>query len=136
MSSDYNIAGQAALLALLDGAQFATALRNNGRPGRVHLPEDVESRAALVDTHLRGAPASIEFHAEGHSPWRESVEAVVLATYSPGADGFCRWLGIDLDAGDHGTRGLADPVHAVRAALVVHNATDGDARLPAVGGPS
>jgi hypothetical protein len=102
------------LLALVDGAGFATAVRRNGKPGRIRLPDDAESRAALVDTHLRGSPATLEFHAEGHSPWRERVDAVVLAAFCPGTDGLCRWLGIDLDAADHGQGGLADPSHAVR----------------------
>lgn len=102
------------LLRLLEGATFATAVRRNGKPCRILLPEDAAAREALVDAHLRGAAANLEFRANNWDEWRELVDAVVLAGYSPGADGLCRWVGIDLDAADHGAGGLADPAHAVR----------------------
>lgn len=105
----------ALLLALLDGATFANAIRRSGKPSPVRLPDDSEARSALVGAHLRGAPSPLTFHAEGREPWREQVDAVVLAAFCPAADGRCRWMGIDLDAADHGERGLADPVHAMRA---------------------
>ena len=102
------------LLALLDGTTFANALRPSGKPSRVRLPDDSEARSALVGAHLRGAPSALTFHAEGREPWREQVDAVALAAFCPAADGRCRWVGIDLDAADHGERGLVDPVHATR----------------------
>lgn len=107
--------GAPILLALLDGATFANALRRNGKPCRIALPEYASARTALVEAHLRGEPGTLLFHAEDHEPWRERVNAVVLSAFCPARDGRCRWLGIDLDASDHGPGGLADPVHAVRA---------------------
>jgi len=103
------------LLALLEGTTFVNALRRNGKPCRIALPDDEESRTALVEAHLRGESRILTFHAEDHEPWPEQVEAVVLAASCPAGDGRCRWLGIDLDASDHGPSGLVDPVHAVRA---------------------
>ncbi len=102
------------LLALLDGAAFANAMRRNGKPCRIHLPDDPESREALVGAHLHGAPSMLTFHADGHKPWRERVDAVALAALCPGEHGLCRWVGIDVDAADHGERGLLDPVHGAR----------------------
>ncbi|MEK6798933.1 MAG: hypothetical protein AABZ12_08225 [Planctomycetota bacterium] len=102
------------LLALLDGATFANAMRRSGKPCRVRLPDDPDARSALVAAHLCGAPATLTFHADGHEPWRERVDTVVLAALSPGGDERCRWVGIDVDATDHGERGLVDPVHAMR----------------------
>jgi hypothetical protein len=103
------------LLALLEGATFANALRQNGRPCPIRLPDEPEARSALVIAHVRGEPATLTFHAEGRDPWNEQVYAVTLAAFCPAADGLCRWVGIDLDASDHGERGLANPVHATRA---------------------
>ncbi|MEK6676511.1 MAG: hypothetical protein AABZ47_12775 [Planctomycetota bacterium] len=97
------------LLALLDGAIFANAIRRNGKPCRIHLPDDPKSRTAIVDAHLRGNPSTLEFQAEGRDPWREKVDPVALSAFCPAADGRCRWLGIDLDAADHGAGGLFDP---------------------------
>jgi len=102
------------LLALLDGAVFAGAIRRAGKPCRIRLPDDATDRERLVEAHVRGAPATLTYHADGHDPWQERVEAVALAAVCPAADGHCRWIGIDLDATDHGERGLADPVHAAR----------------------
>ncbi len=102
------------LHALLDGATFANAARRSGKPCRIRLPDDPESRTAIVDAHLRGAPSTLTFHANGHRPWREQVDAVALAAFCPSADGRCRWLGIDLDAADHGATGLVDPMYAAR----------------------
>ena len=102
------------LLALLDGASFATALRPKGRPGRIFLPEQPDQREVLVRSHLSGGGMELTFGAEGCEPWREYVDPVVLAAYCPAQDGRCRWLGVDLDASDHGVSGLADPAHAVR----------------------
>ena len=104
----------AILLALLGGGTSANATRRNGRPCRVRLPDDPESRIALAVDHLRGAPATLTFHAQGSESWQESVEAGALAALCPGDDGRCRWVGVDLDAADHGEGGLADPVHATR----------------------
>jgi len=104
----------AGLLAMLDGSTFANAMRDSGKPCRIQLPDDTEARLALVHAHLLGAPATLTFHAEEHPPWTEHVDAVVLAAFCPAADGRCHWLGIDLDATDHGERGLVDPVHATR----------------------
>ena len=98
------------LLALLDGATFANAMRRSGTPCRIRLPENPEARAALVEAHLRGAPSTLTFHADGYTPWTERVDAVNLAAFCPGADGRCRWLAVDLDAAEgHGTDGLANP---------------------------
>jgi len=102
------------VLALLEGAEFANALRRNGKPCRVGLPHDPGARRSLVHAHLRGAPKTLTFVAKRYAAWQERVEAVALTAFCPGADGRCRWLGIDLDAGDHGERGLADPTHAAR----------------------
>ncbi len=102
------------LLALLDGATFANATRRSGKPCRIRLPDDPESRTAIVDAHLRGAPSTLTFHANGHTPWREQVDAVALAAFCPAADGRCRWVGIDLDAADHGATGLVDPMYVAR----------------------
>lgn len=102
------------LLALLDGTTFANAVRRNGRPCRIRLPDDPKSRAVLVDAHVRGEPATLTFHADGHDPWQEYVDAVVLGALCPAVDAHCRWIGVDLDGTDHGDRGLADPVHAAR----------------------
>jgi len=102
------------LLALLDGTTFANAIRRSGKPCRILLPDDPKSRTALVGAHLRGAPATLTFYADGHKPWPERVSAVALAALCPGEDGRCRWVGIDLDSADHGVTGLADPVHAAR----------------------
>ncbi len=103
------------LLALLDGATFANAMRRNGKPCRIRLPDDPESRTAIVDAHLRGAPSTLTFHANGYTPWREQVDVVALAAFCPAADGRCPWVGIDLDAADHGATGLVDPMYAARA---------------------
>ena len=103
------------LLALLDSATFANAMRRSGKPCRIRLPDDPGARSALVDAHLRGAPSTLTFHAEGREPWQEPVDSVVLAGFCPGADGRCRWVAIDLDAADHGERGLADPIQATRS---------------------
>jgi len=103
------------LLALLDGTTSANAIRNSGKPCRIALPTDPDARRALVDLHLRGEPSALTFRASGHKPWQEHVDAVSLAALCPGEDGLCRWIGIDLDAADHGASGLADPVHATRA---------------------
>lgn len=102
------------LSALLDGATFANALRRSGKPCRIQLPDNSEAHDALVLTHLDGAPSTLKFQADGCEAWNEHVDAVVLAAFCPAADGLCRWLGIDLDATDHGDRGLADPVRAMR----------------------
>lgn len=102
------------LLALLEGATFANALRRSAKPCRIRLPDDRESRMALVCAHLSGAARTLVFHAESSEPWTERVDAVVLAAFCPARDGRCRWVGIDLDAADHGPGGLSDPVHAVR----------------------
>lgn len=102
------------LLALLEGVSSANALRRNGKPCAIRLPDDRNARTSLVEAHLHGASATLEFHADGRHPWRERVDAVVLAALCPGEDGSCRWLGFDLDGADHGDRGLADPVHATR----------------------
>lgn len=102
------------LLALLDGATFANALRRNGKPCRIRWPGDLESRRALIDAHIRGAGSNLTFVGDGHDPWQEQVDAVVLAAFCPGSDGLCRWVAIDLDATDHGKSGLADPVQAAR----------------------
>lgn len=102
------------LLALLDGATFANAIRRNGRPCRIRLPIDEGSRRALVGAHIRGAASTLTFHAEGRDTWPEPVDAVALAAFCPAPDGRCRWIGIDVDAADHGEGGLADPVHATR----------------------
>ena len=105
----------AVLLALLEGSNFANAIRRCGRPCRIRLPNERESRAALVDAHLHSAPATLTFHAEGCKPWREKVDAVALSAFCPAADGRCRWVAIDLDGADHGQTGLADPIHSTRA---------------------
>lgn len=104
-----------ALLALLDGTTTANAIRRCGKPCRIDLPDDPGARRALVHLHLRGEPSLLTFHASGHRPWRERVDAVALAAFCPGKDGLCRWIGIDVDAADHGPNGLADPLHATRA---------------------
>lgn len=103
------------LLALLDGATFANAIRRDGKPCRICLPGDLGSRESLVIAHLQGAPATLTFCAEGHPSWRGHVDTVALAGFCPAADGWCRWAAIDLDAADHGETGLADPMHATRA---------------------
>jgi len=105
----------ATLLALVEGATFATALRRSGKPARLRLPDDFEARTALILAHLRGGPATLTFHAEGHHSWREDVDAVALAAYCPTDDGRCPWLAIDLDGADHGGGGLIDPSRATRA---------------------
>lgn len=119
------------LLTLLEGAAWATARRDGGRPARIAWPADAAQRAALVDAHLAGRPATLTFHAEsgagrceagarhasGGSSWRERVARLELAALCPDADGRARWLGVDLDAGGddaHGARGLADAAHAAR----------------------
>ena len=89
------------LLALLDGATFANAMRRNGKPCRIRLPDDDESRAELIRAHLIGGVRTLEFRAEGSESWKERVDAVVLAGFCPARDGRCRWVGIDLDAADH-----------------------------------
>ena len=102
------------VFALLEGAEFANAMRRNGKPCRIRLPGDSDSRAALVRAHLRGTSSTLTFHAQGRKPWREPVDAVALATLCPGEDGRCRWVGIDVDAADHGECGLVDPTYATR----------------------
>lgn len=102
------------LSTLLDGAEFATAIRSNGKPCRIALPADREGRESLICSHLRGAPATLTFIARGHDPWRETVDAVALAAFCPAADGQCRFVALDVDAADHGPAGLADPAHVVR----------------------
>lgn len=104
----------ALILALLEGAAFANAIRRNGKPCRIRVPNDAEARLALVDAHVRGASATLTFLADACEPWREHVDAVALAALCPGQDGRCRWVGIDVDAADHGERGLVDPMHATR----------------------
>lgn len=102
------------LLALLDGARFATAIRADGRPAPIRLPDDPSARAALIRAHLAGLGTTLTFVSSGRGRWTEAVEHVVLAALCPSADALARWLGIDFDAADHGSGGLADPVHATR----------------------
>lgn len=102
------------LLAMLECSVFVNALRRNGKPCRIPLPEEAGACRSLVDAHLYGKPMTLTFLAEGREPWTERVDAVVLAAYCPRADGLCQYLVIDLDAADHGSSGLADPVHAAR----------------------
>lgn len=102
------------LLTLLGGSTFCNAIRRNGKPCRIQLPDDPKARSELVRAHVSGEPSILEFHAEGSSPWMERVDAVDLAALCPDTSGRCRWLGIDLDASDHGDGGLVDPVHAMR----------------------
>lgn len=106
---------KATLFTILDGARWATAIRDNGRPGRIMVPADPAERAALIDAHLTGSPAVLTFHRADGPPWAERVAAVVLGCYTPAADGLCHWVAVDLDATDgHGARGLVDPLHAAR----------------------
>lgn len=102
------------LLALVAGSTFVNAIRRSGNPCRVRIPNDLSCRAELINTHTAGEPAVLTFYADGRDPWQEEVDAVALAAFCPDADGGCRWIGIDLDAPDHGENGLADPVHAMR----------------------
>lgn len=102
------------LLAMLVGSDFACAMRRNGKPGRIVLPPDAAERQRLIEAHLAGSPATLTFVAEGYGLWNERVSAVMLCAYCPASDGLCRWMVIDLDAADHGAKGLADPVHAAR----------------------
>lgn len=114
MHSSHSTILRQTLLALLDGAAFATALRDSGRPGRLRLPDDSRKRAELVETHVSRGTTTLDFRASD-AAWRERVAAVVLAAYCPRADGACSWVAIDLDAASgHGPRGLADPAHAAR----------------------
>ena len=70
------------LLGFLEGTTFVNALRRNGKPCRIRLPKDANYRAALVEGHLLGESVDLSFHAEDHEPWREQVNAVVLARIS------------------------------------------------------
>ena len=102
------------LLALLDARHSPTRCVEAGSPVGCVFPtiRTLVPRWSLPT--CAGAPATLTFHADGHEPWRERVDTVVLAALSPGGDERCRWVGIDVDATDHGERGLVDPVHAMR----------------------
>ncbi|MBK9121478.1 MAG: hypothetical protein IPM18_18005 [Phycisphaerales bacterium] len=103
------------LLALLGGAKSATAIRADGRPGRIILPDDEKARRELVALHVAGRPAMLQFVASGDKVWKERVPAVALGAYCPDADGRARWIAVDVDAADgHGEGGLLDPRHAAR----------------------
>lgn len=100
------------LVELLDGSEFATAIRQNGKPGRFALPIDRDARRRLVDAHICGLPMRLTFHSAKGTSWTEIVRQVILAAYCPASDGLCRWAGIDLDATDHGNGGLVNPRRA------------------------
>ena len=103
------------LLALLDGSTFANAVRRNGKPGRIRLPDSDAARRALIRAHAEGAPATLTFGADGYKPWQEHDDVVILAAYCPAADGRCRWLAIDLDSSSgHGRFGLINPSRGAR----------------------
>ena len=102
------------LLRLLAGATYANAFRRNGKPCPFRLPEQPEARREIVEAHIRGTPATVTFCAQGFEPWSERVEAVALSVFCPGCDQRCRWVAVDLDADDHGPRGLVDPIRAAR----------------------
>jgi hypothetical protein len=103
-----------AVLAILDGATHANTTMPWGRFGPILLPDDPAERAALVDAHLAGGPADVLYSPAGSLPEAKRIDRLALAAFTPGADGLCRWLGLDLDATDHGPGGLADPLHAAR----------------------
>ena len=69
------------LLTLLNGALFANATRRNGRPCRIHLPDDPEYRIALVNAHLRGTPMLLTFHASGCKPWQERAPSMLQTSW-------------------------------------------------------
>jgi hypothetical protein len=102
------------LLTMLEGASFANAVMPWGKPGPIQLPDDPHERGRLVDAHLGGEPADVLYSPRERLPQRVHVRRLALAAFCPATDGRCRWLGVDLDAADHGPRGLADPVHAAR----------------------
>lgn len=103
------------LLAMLNGSEWVSALRDDGRPAPIRWPDDEAERAELIDKHLAGSPMELTFHARGCEPWSERVRAVALAGFSPDAGGLVRSIAVDLDAADgHGPNGLADPAHAMR----------------------
>ena len=103
------------LAYMLEGSTHANALRRNGKPAPVWLPDSVEERTSLVKLHLQGKSRVLKFCPAGQRPWSCRVPAVVLAAFCPDVHSRCRWIAIDLDAADHGTKGLADAPHAARA---------------------
>lgn len=106
------------LLTLLDGCRYASADMDHGKPGPIRLSDAPDDRRRLVEAHLAGRPGRLTVAKIGEPERDDMVRAVSLAQLTPTANGFCNAIGIDLDAGDHGAKGLADPVRAMLALAV------------------
>lgn len=100
---------------LLDGSTMANAVMPWGTPGPIRLPDVSDQRLVLIEAHLRGMSAEVLYSPKARRPTVVRVDALALAGFCPGADGFCRWIAIDLDGPDHGETGIAGPPHAVRS---------------------
>lgn len=122
------LAEHAIIGRILAGSTFATARVPWGehKPGPIRLPTDRDEFERLVGSHLLGHSATVEYCPADKAPSRERVSPAVLAGLCPAADGRCRWLGIDLDAGgddSHGPAGLISTLAAAGAiAGVAHDA--------------
>lgn len=102
------------LLTMLAGSKFANIVRMNGRPCRIQLPSAQNELDTLIRAHISGKPATLTFVAGGYRNWKEEVDAVALFAFCPRVDHRCGWMGIDLDAADHGLSGLVDPKLAAK----------------------
>ncbi len=102
------------LLRMLDGARYANAIMPWGKPAPIVLPEQADDRARLIEAHLSGTSAEIDYAPANQPLRRMRLEVVTLAAFNPGADGHCRWLAIDLDGADHGQHGLQNPAQAAK----------------------
>ncbi|GMU23384.1 MAG: hypothetical protein AMXMBFR13_34620 [Phycisphaerae bacterium] len=102
------------LLHLLDGCTRASAVMPYGKPGPIRLPIREENRRDLIQRHISGSGATVLFAPQDKPEHPKAVDPLILGGYSPGADKLCRFIGVDLDGGNHGDGGLADPMHAGR----------------------
>ncbi|MFH1417679.1 MAG: hypothetical protein ABII12_05255 [Planctomycetota bacterium] len=99
---------------MLDGSTHAAAVMPWGQFGPIVWPELPANRDRLIDAHLLGEPADVQFAPIGKPTRRVRLHAVQLSAYLPRADGLCSFLALDLDASSHGAGGLADPDAAAR----------------------
>ncbi|MFH1417078.1 MAG: hypothetical protein ABII12_02165 [Planctomycetota bacterium] len=99
---------------MLDGATHAAAVMPWGQFGPIVWPELATDRNKLIDAHLLGVSADVQFAPIGRPTRRVPLDAVRLSAYLPRADGLCCFAAVDLDGSSHGANGLADPDAAAR----------------------
>lgn len=100
---------------LFAGADRANFSAPWGAPAPCQLPTDAGERAALLQAHIDGTAAVVDYSPAGRAARLVKADPLRLAAVTPRADGFCGWVAWDVDAaGPHGEKGLANPDAAVR----------------------